>query len=404
MKGEFFSRPHPMVGHSLCNWLQVLFFTKQSAQSLLAEATAATCDLFRREAPSTSFPAYYPPPSSEPLSSFQRTFTVAFAPTSTIRNDEKQPAKRCANISSLISLFSRMTATIHEVGPELRGSCKGSWIPNSQKKVPLSPLLSPNSLDVSGPSNDHQPMTGSVSSATSAAAPRKRRIAALPKRHTETLDSLFTRSSPSPLPSGSSLTVFYPSNATSHTSVELATKSAVTENAHPDCVLSPPRISYVRSTSSVQTQAATLGPTSKSVVSKQRKSHPLPRRANSRSQPAPSPRQVSASPTLPELRVCASSRPVSRTPSLVSDTSGIDSSPSSDELDTPPSTPSSSSLALPTHCNNTLAFPAMSTLGKQSLGNAKPPRPREKGIHIDFTKGRVGNDSEERTFTFTFSS
>jgi hypothetical protein len=330
---------------------------------------------------------------------------TAFALTSSIRNVEKRSATN--SLSSLINILSRMTVT-PKVDSEPRASYRDSRIPCSKKTAPLSPSLFTN---VSIPSDGHQRMTGSVSSAMPVAPPRRRRIAALPKRHTETPTSLSTLSPPSPLPRGSLLTVVSP-NATSHTSAESATRLAVTENAHPDCVLLPSQTSYLRSTLSVQNQAATLGPsTSKSVVSKQRKSHPLHRRTNSQSQPAPSPRQVSASSTLVESRVCVSSRTVSRTPSLVSDTSGIDSSPSSsDELDTPPSTPSSSLLALPTRgeaANNIATFlgsPAMSTHGKQSPGIAKLPRPREKGIHIDFTKGRVGNDSEERPFTFTFSS
>ena len=376
----------------------------------LAETAPATSDLFRREAPSTCFPALYPPPPSESRSSSQSALVTSFAHTPSIQNNEKLSAKR-ANMSSFISLFSRMTVTTPEVGLEARKSCEGSWIPNSKKMAPLSPLLPPIIVDVLGPSNEHQPVTVSVSSTEPAPTLRRRRIAALPKRCTEA--PLSTLSPQSPFPCHLSLAAVPPCNATSLTSTGSATKAAVTENPHPDYVLTSPQTIYARSTPPVQNLAVTSGPlTSKSIPPKQRKIHPLPRRVHSQSQPAPSPRQASASLALPEWKVSESRRTVSRTPSLVSDTSSaIDSSSSSsDEFDTPPSTPSSSLQALPTRskaAEEVATLPLSSTItmrGHPLIGSAKLPKSKSKdrGIHIDFAKGCVGHT--ERPLTFTFSA
>ncbi|KAI0257183.1 hypothetical protein BJV78DRAFT_1357307, partial [Lactifluus subvellereus] len=73
MESEFLTKPCPML----------------LAPPTSTEITPATSDLFRREAPSTCFPALYPPPPSESRSPSQSALVTSFAHTPSIQNNEK---------------------------------------------------------------------------------------------------------------------------------------------------------------------------------------------------------------------------------------------------------------------------------------------------------------------------
>ena len=97
---------------------------------------------------------------------------------------------------------------------------------------------------------------------------------------------------------------------------------------------------------------------------------------------------------------------ISRSPPLVSDaTSYFDSPPtSSDELDTPPSTPPSSHVLLASTSTESLAVSSESdgiVSDKEPLGDAKLPYPRLRYRRLDFKKGGLGRDEQPLTFTFS---
>ncbi|KAF8481994.1 hypothetical protein DFH94DRAFT_734460 [Russula ochroleuca] len=128
----------------------------------LRSTTPSTHDLFHSEKPSTCFPAYYPPPPGKPISSPQKTLVTQFKLTP-------------VDVSSLTALFGKMSVTTSELGLKTQESRKYAWAPGSKKPEP-SPLLSP----------PQSPNTEIVSSAKPITKPRRRKIAALPKRHIKT--------------------------------------------------------------------------------------------------------------------------------------------------------------------------------------------------------------------------
>jgi len=96
---------------------------------------------------------------------------------------------------------------------------------------------------------------------------------------------------------------------------------------------------------------------------------------------------------------------VSRSPPLLSDaTSYFDSPPtSSDELDTPPSTPPRSHVLLARTSTEGLAISSEfdgTVSHKEPLGDAKLPNLVQRYKHLDFTKGGLGRDEQPLTFTF----
>ena len=265
----------------------------------LRSTTPSTRDLFHSEKPSTCFPTCYPPPPSEANSSPQKTLVTQFKLTPLAKND-KQFANRSVDVSSLLALFGKMSLTTLEAGLKTQENRECALTPRSKKPEPY-PLSSPVAASMSDlPPKPQSPNTDMVPSVKSTAKPRKRRIAALPKRHIKTAAFPTTDSSMPP--------AVYP--------------------------------------------------------------------------------------------------PVSRTPSLISDTSSsADSFSSSDELDTPPSTPPSHSHVLAA-CN-TLPTSAISskstgTFRLPMLTSAVFPESRKgNGIHIDFTNGEA---VREQQFSFTFGA
>ena len=261
------------------------------------KSTTPICDLFHSEKPSTCFPAYYPPPPGKYISSPQKTLVTQFKLTPSTKN-KKLVANCSVDVSSLTALLSKMSITTSEAGLKTQENRKYTWAPRSKEPEP-SLLLSPVAASMSGlPQKSQSPNTEIVSSAKSATKPRRRKIAALPKRHVKT----------------------------------------------------------------------TALPTT--------------------------------DPSLPP----AANPPISRTPSLTLDTSSC--SDSSDELDTPPSTPPSHSHAL-IACNASPTSVISSkpntrrSFGLPMFTSAGFPDPRKKGIHIDFTNGgAVG----EQQFSFTFGA
>ena len=299
-EGDFSTK---MVRDSLVLWAPISFLAKlpTSAPTPLRSTTSLTGDLFCSERPSTCFPACYPPPLSKSISSPQETLVTQLKLTPPARND-KQVSNRSVDVSSLLALFGKMSLTTSEAGLKTQENHKCTWTFRSKKPEP-SPLPTSLAASTSGlPSKPQSPNKEVASSAKPVTKPRKRRIAALPKRHVQT------------------------------------------------------------------TALPNIGPS-------------LPPTANP---------------------------PVSRTPSLVSDTSSCaDSFSSSDELDTPPSTPPSHSHVL-IACN-TLSTGTISsksnTTGSYRLpmltGAIFPDQRKGEGIHIDFTNGEA---AREQQFSFTFGA
>ncbi|KAN0124824.1 hypothetical protein V8E52_001376 [Russula decolorans] len=262
----------------------------------------STRDLFHSEKSSTKcFPAYYPPPPGEPNFSPRKTLITQFKLTPSARN-EKSVANCSVDVPSLTTIFGKMSVTTPEAGLKTQENRKCAWAP-SFKTSEAPPLLSPVTASMSGsPQNSQSKNSEVVSSVKSITKPRKRRIAALPKR---------------------------PIKATT-----------------------------------------------------------LPTR----------------DPSLPP----AANSPISRIPSLISDTSSCADSPSSsDELDTPPSTP-------PSHLPALIAYNASPTTATSSKSKTVGPfglpirtnsdflRPRRgEGIRIDFTNGEGAGGQQ---FSFAFST
>ena len=340
---------------------------------------------------STCFPAFYPPPPCESVFSPGKPLITRFLPTTSV-NNQKLDANPFVNISALATRFGRMSIPTSNVGRKTRDIRKCKWDPKSKKPEPLPPLLSPV---VAGQSNSSprlsSPDAGTVSCVTSNPAPRKRRIAALPTRYARA--SPLDPSSHSPDPPVSAPTT---NKAILSTPFSQVAKTTVTEaplDSSPATVQhGPPTQAHSTGTSD--------NPGSKSALSKQRKTRPLPRRVAPHSQTLP-PQTRLPTPLAPSGQGISFSN-ISRTPSLVSDTSSsADPLSSSDEFDTPPSTPPSYSHGL-TACN-ALAVNVDSKSNRRGpfglplVANADPRR--GKGVHIDFTNEDAMG---ERRLSFTF--
>ena len=306
----------------------------ESPRPPLNSTVTSIRDPFSREMSLTCFPIHYPPPPDEPISSPRMPLVTQFHCAAST-NNEKPRANRCVDISSLATRFGRMSITTSEVGFRTQDNQKCIWAPRSKKPEPLSPLLSPVTAGVSDPSPKlPSPNTGTVLCAKSITAPRRRRIAALPTRHTKTvtLDS----SSPSANPPVSAATS---NKAMPHAPFSWVAEMTVTETTRNSSTSSPATVQNgLPSQVQFTTGTDILG--SKPVVSEPRKRLPRPRPRRVASQP-----QTTASQRRPSIHAVPSGQrtshsTVSRTPSLVSDTSSCaDSFTSSDEFDTPPSTP-----------------------------------------------------------------
>jgi len=350
-------------------------------------------DLLSGAVPPTCFPARYPPPPGELHALAQRTF-VTFTRTASVHT-EKMTVSRSTDVPPLISLFGQMNVSGREEA-KAQGSPKGfPRNPKSKKTEPLPPLLSPIIVDASGTSCEVQStVIGVGPTPRSTPVKRRRRIAPLPNRHKSFISSSDSDSSSSSSSSPSTTTTSAPVpyfGATSRVPSTHIGKIPV------DRANASSGISCLRLTAPIQDSAETLSPsTSKPFTPKQRKAIPLPRRVSPRPQGTFSSQQMAPSvlsgPNNP-------SRPVPRSPSLILDSS---SSASSDELDTPPSTPPHVSSLRSTIAESTSIPPKINMLMSRhgpSFGDSVLPNPRERTIHIDLTRGAGG---QERSLTFTF--
>ncbi|KAI0296252.1 hypothetical protein BC826DRAFT_249789 [Russula brevipes] len=342
---------------------------------------------------STCFPARYPPPPGESHTPPQRAFVTSFARAAT-HHTEKPLASYGTDTLPFTSLFGQMSLSNPslEVGTRTQKSPKGRpRNPKSSKTDPLPPLLSPIIVDASRPSCETQP------TAKSTPVARRRRIAPLPNRHNKSAASSLSSNIPS---SATSDPLFSVTSRIPSTQESVVGKSPLGHGNALSMVFFP------HSTPPAQVAAEISSPPSPKSVMLTRKLISVPRPARPKPQGTTSAERMVPPPTLQGWNV--SSHPVSRTPSLVSDnSSGIESASSSDELDTPPSSPPSSSHALSvrgtmTDGTSISSKPTGSKLPPMlSLKDGTLPHQMEQSMHIDLTKVVSG---QEPPFTFTFGS
>ena len=342
------------------------------------EVTSRPLDLFSQPAPPTCFPASYPPPLEHSLSySSQKALAMSFIPPAT-RGNVRPLTNYSPDMFSLTDLFDRMTLTTLK---DDSTNPKCHRISGNSGFDTIKPVPSPN---VENCSRESQ-----LASIKSNASPpkltttaRRRKIAALPTRRGKT--------SASPTP-----TVLDPAGTTSYSTPR------VVEEPPPGYIhSSPQKPRLVSTTPSPYTAEVQCFATPKSSIPRQRKVQTL-RKTLSQTQPIPH-NQTSK----PLATTGETSYDVSRSPPLVSDaTSYFDSPPtSSDELDTPPSTPPSSHVSLASTSTESLAISSESDRiisYKEPLGDAKLPYPRQRYRCLDFTKGGLGWDEKPLTFTFS---
>ena len=323
-------------------------------------------DSFRCIAPQTCFPAPYPPPPAPCLP--QNALPTSFIPPTPPR-DVRSLESHCLDVSTLTNLFGRMTTSTLETESKIPRNNGVFHIHDSNRIKPLSPVLSLNVAD-----KTTKPQLSIVESVTlptkSTNTPRRRKIASLPTRRGK------TSASPSP-------PAFHSTEATYYHITPRTTERVVNETPYHDFA-EPQKACHVSTLPSQYTAEAPCGLTLKSSTPRQRKVHSL--------------RKTQA--------IRHNQAAVSQSPLLVSDaTSYFDSPPtSSDELDTPPSTPPSSHVLLASTSTESLAISSESdgiVSHKESLGDAKLPYPRQRYRRLDFTKGGLGRDEKPLTFTFS---
>ena len=347
----------------------------------LISSTSGRCDPFSRVAPQTCFPAPYPPPPSAsclPRSPFPTSFIL---PTP---RDVRSSTGHGPDMSTLTNLFERLTTATLATGSRIPKSCGVFCMPESNRIKPLSSILCP-SVAV----NSTKPHSASVESIASPTTPtntpRKRKIASLPTRRGKT--------SASPLPP-----VFDSAGATSYPIPIPRPYERVVTDTLPDHTSQKPYL--VSTLLSPYTAEGPCFATPKSSTPKQRKVHTL-RKARPQTQ------HITQNQTLKPLATAGKTfYNVSRSPPLVSDaTSYFDSPPtSSDELDTPPSTPPSSHVLLASTSTESLTISSeldRMISHKEPLSDAKLPYPRQRYRHLDFMKGGLGRDEQPLTFSFS---
>lgn len=380
-------KPHCTVRNSLTLCTRISYLVK--LQTLLpissAEAASKYRDFFSPRTTSSCFPSRYPLPHSDQSSSPPTPLVTSFAFKSPSRNEKPITDSRAVDMSFLIGCFSRMAITSFNVRPETHVSHKDSWAPKTKETAFLSPPLSPG---IPGFSNEPCLPKATVSPAKASTTPRKRKIAGLPTRRTKApTPSTINVSEPS-------IVATSPNNLTSHGSTRTTTKAGAPEVAsleHP--IVSPTTccglLLHVRSTEKSVPNSLAL---TQRRARRPRKGFSLPRAA------VPSSCQASIQIQFGWNTV---SHRISRTPPLISDASSYtdSSSPSSDELDTPPSTPSfSQSLCASdasTSSRSKSAIPRLSPL----LEEARLRSPKQGSVHVNFAKYDAGGI--ERPFTFT---
>lgn len=339
-------------------------------------------DLFSQVAPRTCFPAPYPPPPASCLP--QNPLVTSFIPPARPR-DVRSLASYSPDVSSLTNLFGRMSTTT--LGTDLRAPRSHGVFrisdPNRIKSLSATP-----SSGIADNSTEPQPL--SVESITSPIkptnTPRRRKIASLPTRRGKTLAS---QSSP----------VFDSAGAISLTITPRFSERVVvdTPKSRPfivenlPCVKSP---SAIHRRGVMRCHADIFYPQTKDGTYLHHKTLP-------QSHIIPHNQVLAPLATAGETLSYTSSR----SPPLVSDaTSYFDSPPtSSDELDTPPSTPPRSHVLLARTSTEGLAISPESSgivSRKEPLGDAGLLNTRQRYVHLDFTKGFLGRDEQPLTFTF----
>jgi hypothetical protein len=344
------------------------------------EVSSSPVDPFSRSAPPTCFPAPYPPPPEHSsLHSPQRYLATSFVSPVPPRN-VRPLASYSSDVSSLTNLFGRMALTslqTDSANPKCHRMFGNSEV-NEMKPVPSS--VTTNCFN--------EPQLASIESIApppkSTATVRRRKIAALPTRRGKTSASL------SPPVFDSARAISYP--------ISRPYERVVTETLPDHTPTSPQKPRLVSTLPSRYNAETPYFATPKSSTPRQRKVHTL-RKTPPQSQPIPQ------NQTLEPLTMAGeTTHNVSRSPPLVSDaTSYFDSPPtSSDELDTPPSTPPSSHVLLASTSTESLDISSESDriVHKDPFCDAKLPY-RQRYRRLDFTKGVLGRDEQPLTFTFS---
>ena len=350
---------------------------------LLTEVTSRSVDPFSQPAPLTCFPAPYPPPPEyqSPHPS-QRALATTFLPPAPPRN-VRTSASDSPDMSSLTNLFGRMTVTTLKTD-STNPKCRGMF--GISESSIIKPVPSPIAVNCST-----KPQLASIESTASppksTTTARRRKIAALPTRRGKTTVSL-------------SPPVFDSAGATSYP-ISRPSERIIEETRQDHVPTLPQKTRHVSTLPSLYTAEASYVTTPKPSASRQRKVHTLHK-------------TLPPSQTIPQNRVLtplASGRGtfsyiVSRSPPLVSDaTSYFDSPPtSSDELDTPPSSPPPSHVLLARTSTESLDISSESDgimSYKEPLGDFRLPNPRQRYRRLDFTKGRLGRNEQPLTFTFS---
>ena len=339
-------------------------------------------DPFSQPTPPTCFPAPYPPPPERPSSySPQRALATSFVPLASPQN-VRPLTSYDPDLSSLTDLFGRMTVTTLKTDSTNSKRHRTVGIFEFDK---IQPDLSPITANCA-----KEPRPASIESITcpkkSTTTVRRRKIAALPTRRGK------TSVSPSPPVFDSVGATSYPIPRPYERIVEGATAHTLT---------SPPKSRLVSALSSSYTEEAPCFATPKSSTHRERKVHTL-RKTLPQTQLIPQDQTLRPLVTAGETF----SYNVLRPPPLVSDaTSYFDSPPtSSDELDTPPSTPPSSHVLLASTSTESLAIssePDRIISHKEPLGDTKLPCPRQRYRCLDFMKSGLCRDEQPLTFTFS---
>lgn len=350
------------------------------AGSPLISSTLRRHDPFSQVAPQTCFPAPYPPPPASNLT--RNALPTSFIPPTRPR---RSLAGNTPDMLTLTKLFGRVTTTTLEANSRIPRNHGVFFTCDSDRIQPLSPFLSPGVADSS--TKLQLASVESIASPTKPTnTPRRRKIASLPTRRGKT----------SACPSLPGI------EATSNT-IPHPYEWVVTETPIDHTPTSPPKPLLVSTLPSPYNAEAPCFATPKSST-RQRKAHTL-RKMLSQPQPIPQNQISKPLPTAGETLYS-----VSRSLPLVSDaTSYFDSPPtSSDELDTPPSTPPSSRVLLASTSTESLAIGSefddivsLSHNGKELRGAAKLPYPKLRYRRLDFTKGGLGRNEQPLTFTFS---
>ena len=348
-------------------------------------ATSRSLDLFCQPAPPTCFPAPYPPPPEySPSYSPQRALATSFVTPAPPRNS-RPLTSYSSDVSSLIDLFGRMAVTALKTESTNPSRHRMFGISEFNKIKPVPPPFTANLPKE--PQLELASIDSIVSPPKSKPTVRRRKIAALPTRWGKTLAS-------------SSPPVYDSAGATSYP-IPRPYERAVEESPSDRIPTSLPKTRLVSAILSPYAAEAPSFVAPRSSTPRQRKVHTL-RKTLPQSQAIPQ------NQSLKPLAVAGETflYNASRSSPLISDaTSYFDSPPtSSDELDTPPSTPPSSLVLLAHTSTESLAISSESdgiVSHKEPLSDAKLPFPRQRYRRLDFTKVGLGRDDQPLTFTLS---